>query len=73
MTPAAPTGPNRYRDAFLATQLPFVEVHLSNVQAREEFRRRSMLSDLARGIVAGFGPESYLLGLRALASLLADK
>ena len=54
------------RDAFQAVKIPFVEVHLSNVHAREEFRRRSMLSDIAAGLVIGFGPESYLLGLRAL-------
>ncbi len=54
------------RDAFQAVQIPFVEVHISNVHAREEFRRRSMLSDIASGIVMGFGPDSYLLGLRGL-------
>ncbi len=54
------------RDAFQAVQIPFVEVHLSNVHAREEFRRRSMISELAAGIVVGFGPDSYLLGLRGL-------
>jgi 3-dehydroquinate dehydratase II len=54
------------RDALLAVAIPFVEVHLSNVHAREEFRRRSLLSDVARGVVTGFGPASYRLGLRAL-------
>ncbi len=54
------------RDAFQAVGIPFVEVHLSNVHAREEFRRRSMLSDIASGIVMGFGGDSYLLGLRGL-------
>jgi 3-dehydroquinate dehydratase II len=54
------------RDAFQAVRIPFVEVHLSNVHAREEFRRHSMLSDLASGIVIGFGADSYLLGLRGL-------
>jgi 3-dehydroquinate dehydratase-2 len=54
------------RDALAATGLPFVEVHLSNVSAREEFRKHSYLSDLAVGVVYGFGVESYLLGLRGL-------
>lgn len=54
------------RDAFLATRLPFVEVHLSNVYAREAFRHKSLLADIARGQVMGFGPDSYLLGLRGL-------
>jgi len=61
------------RDAFLAVKLPFVEVHLSNVHARESFRRQSYLSDVARGVVAGFGPESYRLGLRAIAAFLKEK
>lgn len=54
------------RDALLGVGLPFVEVHLSNVHAREPFRRTSLLSDVARGVVTGFGPRSYELGLRAL-------
>jgi len=54
------------RDALLAVRVPFVEVHLSNPSAREEFRRRSLLSDIALGVVAGFGEHSYLLGLEAL-------
>jgi len=54
------------RDALAATELPFVEVHLSNVHAREEFRSRSLLADLALGQVAGFGPVSYSLGLRGI-------
>ncbi len=59
------------RDALLAVGLPFVEVHLSNVHAREPFRHRSLLSDRALGVVMGFGAESYLLGLRGLAIHLA--
>ena len=55
------------RDAFLAVRPIFVEVHLSNIFAREPARRHSVLADLAVGIVAGFGADSYLLGLRALA------
>lgn len=54
------------RDALLATQISFVEVHLSNVYQRESFRHHSMLSDIAVGIVAGFGSTSYDLGLQAL-------
>jgi 3-dehydroquinate dehydratase II len=59
------------RDALIGTDLPFVEVHLTNVHAREPFRRHSYLSDVAVGVIAGFGAESYLLGLRALASKLS--
>ena len=58
------------RDAFLGTGVPFVEVHVSNVHARESFRRRSRLADLAVGCIAGFGPASYELGLRGLVSHL---
>lgn len=54
------------RDALLAVRVPFVEVHLSNTFARERVRRRSLLADLAVGVVAGFGGESYRLGLDGL-------
>lgn len=54
------------RDALVGTDLPFVEVHLSNVYAREPFRHHSYLTDKAVGLVAGFGALSYSLGLRAL-------
>jgi 3-dehydroquinate dehydratase-2 len=54
------------RDALLGVDRPFVEVHLSNTAGREPFRRHSYLSDVAAGVVFGFGPESYLLGLRGL-------
>lgn len=53
------------RDAFLATKIPFIEVHLSNVYAREEFRSHSYLSDIAVGIISGFGKNSYLLAFEA--------
>lgn len=60
------------RDALLAADLPFVEVHLSNVHGREEFRSRSLLADRAAGVVAGFGGDSYLLGLEGLLAHLRD-
>ena len=53
------------RDAFLATRIPFIETHLSNVHAREEFRTHSYLSDIAVGVICGFGKNSYLLALQA--------
>ena len=53
------------RDALAAVAIPFIEVHLSNVHAREPFRRHSYLSDLAVGVVCGFGPDSYTLALDA--------
>jgi len=54
------------RDALLAVNIPFVEAHLSNIFAREEMRRRSLLADLAVGVVTGFGVGSYELALRGL-------
>lgn len=53
------------RDAFLATKIPFIEVHLSNIHARETFRRHSYLSDIAQGVISGFGPLGYELALQA--------
>lgn len=58
------------RDAVLAVQVPFVELHLSNIFAREPARRHSMIADLALGMVTGFGPQSYLLALQALVGRL---
>ena len=58
------------RDALLAVQVPFVELHLSNIFAREPERRHSMIADLALGMVTGFGAQSYLLALQALVGRL---
>jgi 3-dehydroquinate dehydratase-2 len=58
------------RDAVLGAGVPFVEVHLTNIWAREEERRKSLLADLAVGVVAGFGARSYLLGLDGLVDWL---
>ena len=58
------------RDAITAIRIPVVEVHLSNVYAREEFRHISMISAVCKGKVVGFGWRSYTLGLRALTELL---
>ena len=60
------------RDAISAIQIPVVEVHLSNVYAREEFRHVSMISAASKGKVVGFGWNSYALGLRGLVDLLAS-
>jgi 3-dehydroquinate dehydratase-2 len=58
------------RDALKAVELPFVEVHISNTFAREPFRHKTFLSDIASGVVIGFGANSYLLGLRGLVDRL---
>ena len=58
------------RDAISAIQIPVVEVHLSNVYAREEFRHVSMISAVCKGKISGFGWRSYVLGLRALVDIL---
>ncbi len=54
------------RDALAAVAIPFIEVHLSNVHAREAFRRQSYFSDLAEGVISGLGPHGYLLALQAI-------
>ncbi len=61
------------RDALLAVKIPFIEVHLSNVHAREDFRKKSYFSDIAVGVISGLGPIGYELALRAALSYLGDK
>ena len=58
------------RDALLAVKVPFVELHLSNIFAREPERRRSLIADLALGVITGFGAQSYVLALQALVGRL---
>lgn len=58
------------RDAITAVQIPTIEVHMTNIHAREEFRHTSLLSGVCKAIVAGFGEESYLLGLEGLVKCL---
>lgn len=53
------------RDALLGTEIPFIEVHLSNIHAREEFRRQSYFSDIAQGVICGLGARGYSLALQA--------
>jgi 3-dehydroquinate dehydratase-2 len=60
------------RDAMLAVRVPFVEIHLSNIFAREPARRQTLLADIAVGLVCGFGAQSYLLGLDAILGALRD-
>ena len=58
------------RDALLGVAIPYVEVHMSNIYSREEFRQRSFLSDKALGLVCGFGANSYQLALKGIVSYL---
>jgi len=59
------------RDALAAVQIPFIEVHLSNIHAREEFRHRSYLSDIALGVISGLGAQGYELALTAALNRLS--
>jgi 3-dehydroquinate dehydratase-2 len=61
------------RDAITAVGLPTIEVHLSNVQAREEFRHKSCIAPVCCGLIAGFGPSSYLLALEASINVNAQR
>jgi 3-dehydroquinate dehydratase II len=61
------------RDALAAVGIPFIEVHLSNIHAREPFRRHSYLSDLAMGVIAGLGAKGYELALQAAFDQLSEK
>ena len=60
-------------DAIYATQLPTIEVHITNIHAREEFRHHSYISKGAKGVICGFGIESYALGIAGLASMIGAK
>lgn len=60
------------RDAFLAVEIPFIEIHLSNVFAREEFRHKSYFSDIASGCLYGFGAQGYEFAIRAASRHLAS-
>jgi len=61
------------RDALAILKVPIVEVHMSNIHAREEFRNFSVISSIARGQICGFGVDSYLLGLRAAVELIKQE
>ncbi|WP_428355271.1 type II 3-dehydroquinate dehydratase [Methyloprofundus sp.] len=61
------------RDALLATKIPFIEVHLSNVHARESFRKHSYFSDIAEGVICGLGATGYELALQAAHQILLER
>jgi len=61
------------RDALLATKIPFIEVHLSNVYAREPFRKHSYFSDIAQGVICGLGAIGYELALQAANQILTER
>jgi len=58
------------RDALLSVEIPIIEVHLSNIFSREEFRKKSLISDVAKGVISGLGIHSYLLALKAVKALI---
>ena len=60
------------RDAIAAVQIPTIEVHMTNIHAREEFRHTSLLSGVCKAIIAGFGEDSYLLALEGLVKTIAS-
>lgn len=67
LNPAAYTHTSiAMRDALLAVNIPFIEVHISNIHARETFREHSYFSDIAKGVITGFGPYGYPLALQAI-------
>lgn len=61
------------RDALLAVGIPFIEIHMSNVAAREHFRQKSLFSDIAMGTITGFGAYGYILGIEAFHALLGTE
>ena len=60
------------RDALDLLEIPFVEVHLSNIHAREEFREQTLTGSVSNGIITGFGAQSYVLGIRAMKKLVSN-